>query len=122
MPAGAGATIINTSSVESSSPSPILLDYAATKAAINVFSKAVAQQVASKGIRVNVVAPGPVWTPLQAAGGQPAEVLTEFGAQTPLGRPGQPAELAASFVFLASPESSDVVGETLAVTGGMPTP
>ena len=117
-----GATIINTSSVESYSPSPILLDYASTKAAINAFSKALAQQVASKGIRVNVVAPGPIWTPLQVAGGQPAEALKEFGAQTPLGRPGQPAELAAPFVFLASPESSYVVGETLAVTGGMPTP
>ncbi len=118
----AGSTIINTTSVESYTPSPILVDYAATKAAINAFSKALAQQVASRGIRVNAVAPGPIWTPLQVAGGQPPEALSEFGAQTPLGRPGQPAELAAPFVFLASPESSYVIGETLAVTGGMPTP
>ena len=117
-----GSTIINTSSVEAYKPSPILLDYATTKAAINTFSKALAGQVASKGIRVNVVAPGPVWTPLQVSGGQPTENLAEFGAQTPLGRPGQPAELAPAYVFLASPESSYVVGETLTVTGGMPTP
>lgn len=117
-----GSAIINTSSVQAYQPSPILLDYATTKAAINTFSKALAQQVASKGIRVNVVAPGPVWTPLQVVGGQPVEKLAEFGGQTPLGRPGQPAELAAPYVFLASAESSYVVGETLAVTGGMPTP
>jgi NAD(P)-dependent dehydrogenase (short-subunit alcohol dehydrogenase family) len=118
----AGSSIINTSSVQAYSPSPNLVDYASTKAAINTFSKALAQQVGSRGIRVNVVAPGPVWTPLQAAGGQPSEKLPEFGAQTPLGRAGQPAELAAPYVFLASAESSYVVGETLSVTGGMPTP
>jgi NAD(P)-dependent dehydrogenase (short-subunit alcohol dehydrogenase family) len=117
-----GSTIINTASFEAYKPSPILLDYASTKGAINTFSKALAQQVASKGIRVNVVAPGPIWTPLQPAGGQPPEKLTEFGGQTPLGRPGQPAELAPAFVFLASAESSYVLGETLAVTGGYPTP
>jgi NAD(P)-dependent dehydrogenase (short-subunit alcohol dehydrogenase family) len=118
----AGGSIINTSSVEAYKPSPILLDYATTKASINAFSKALAQQVASKGIRVNVVAPGPVWTPLQVSGGQPTEKLSQFGAQTPLGRPGQPAELAPAYVFLASAESSYVSGETLSVTGGMPTP
>ena len=82
-----------------------------------------AEQVrtSAKGIRVNVVAPGPVWTPLQV-GGQPTEALPEFGAETPLGRPGQPAEVAPAYVFLASQESSFVSGETLAVTGGMPTP
>lgn len=117
-----GSSIINTSSVQAYSPSPILVDYAATKAAINTFSKALAQQVAAKGIRVNVVAPGPFWTPLQAAGGQPPEALAEFGAQTPLGRPGQPAELAAAYVHLASQESSYTTGSTLSVTGGMPTP
>jgi len=117
-----GSTIINTASVEAYKPSPILLDYATTKAAINTFSKALSQQVASKGIRVNVVAPGPVWTPLQVVGGQPTEKLAQFGAQTPLGRPGQPAELAPAYVFLASAESSYVTGETLTVTGGMPTP
>jgi len=118
----AGSTIINTASVEAYKPSPILLDYASTKAAINAFSKALAGQVASKGIRVNAVAPGPVWTPLQVVGGQPTEKLAQFGAQTPLGRPAQPAELAPAYVFLASPESSFVSGETLTVTGGMPTP
>ena len=117
-----GSSIINTSSVQSYSPSPSLVDYASTKAAINVFSKALAAQLAPQGIRVNVVAPGPIWTPLQVAGGQKPEALKDFGAQTPLGRPGQPAELAAAYVFLASPESSYVIGETLAVTGGMPTP
>jgi NAD(P)-dependent dehydrogenase (short-subunit alcohol dehydrogenase family) len=118
----AGGSIINTSSVQAYLPSPILLDYATTKSAINTFSKALAGQVASKGIRVNVVAPGPVWTPLQVVGGQPVEKLPEFGGQTPLGRAGQPAEVAPAYVFLASQESSYVTGQTLSVTGGMPTP
>jgi NAD(P)-dependent dehydrogenase (short-subunit alcohol dehydrogenase family) len=119
---GPGASVINTSSVQAYLPSPILVDYAATKSAINTFSKALAQQLAGKGIRVNVVAPGPVWTPLQVVGGQPMDKLEQFGSQTHLGRPGQPAELAAPYVFLASQESSYVIGETLTVTGGMPTP
>ena len=118
----AGSTIINLSSIQAYQPSEILLDYATTKAAINTFSKALAQQLAPRGIRVNVVAPGPVWTPLQTAGGQPPEKLSEFGAQTPFGRPAQPAELAPALVFLASAESSYVSGETLNVNGGMPTP
>lgn len=117
-----GSTIINTSSIQAYKPAPILLDYATTKAAINTFSKSLAQQVASKGIRVNVVAPGPVWTPLQVVGGQPVEALKEFGANTPLGRPGQPAEMAPAYVFLASPESSYISGETLNANGGTPTP
>jgi NAD(P)-dependent dehydrogenase (short-subunit alcohol dehydrogenase family) len=117
-----GAAIINTTSVQAYSPSPTLVDYASTKSAINTFTKALAQQVAGNGIRVNAVAPGPVWTPLQVVGGQLPDKLPEFGAYTPLGRPGQPAELAAAYVFLASQEASYVVGETLAVTGGMPTP
>ncbi|MDH6373991.1 NAD(P)-dependent dehydrogenase (short-subunit alcohol dehydrogenase family) [Paenibacillus sp. PastF-3] len=117
-----GSTIINTSSIQAYNPSPILLDYATTKAAINTFSKSLAQQVADKGIRVNVVAPGPVWTPLQVVGGQPEEVLKEFGANTPLGRPGQPAEMAPAYVFLASQESSYISGETLNANGGTPTP
>ncbi|WP_238326888.1 SDR family oxidoreductase [Paenibacillus graminis] len=117
-----GSTIINTSSIQAYEPSPILLDYATTKAAINTFSKSLAQQVAGKGIRVNVVAPGPVWTPLQVSGGQPTEVLKDFGAKTPLGRPGQPAEMAPAYVFLASQESSYISGETLNANGGMPTP
>lgn len=119
---GPGSTIINTSSIQAYAPSAILLDYASTKAQINAFSKALAAQVAPQGVRVNVVAPGPVWTPLQAAGGQPTEALAEFGAQSPIGRPAQPAELASSYVFLASAESGYVTGETLNVNGGMPTP
>lgn len=117
-----GSTIINTSSIQAYNPSPILLDYATTKAAINTFSKSLAQQVGSKGIRVNVVAPGPVWTPLQVVGGQPEDVLDEFGNSTPLGRPGQPVEMAPAYVFLASQESSYVSGETLNANGGTPTP
>ena len=118
----AGGSIITTSSVQAYDPSPQLLDYAATKAAINTFSKALAQQVAERGIRVNVVAPGPVWTPLQVSGGQPTEKLPTFGEQAPLGRAGQPAELAAAYVYLASAESSYTTGSTLSVTGGAPTP
>jgi NAD(P)-dependent dehydrogenase (short-subunit alcohol dehydrogenase family) len=117
-----GSSIISTSSIQAYQPSPTLVDYASTKATINTFSKALSQQLAPKGIRVNVVAPGPIWTPLQTAGGQPPEKLPEVGSQTPLGRWGQPAELAPAYVFLASPESSYVVGETLHVNGGMPTP
>jgi NAD(P)-dependent dehydrogenase (short-subunit alcohol dehydrogenase family) len=117
-----GSTIINTSSIQAYKPSEMLVDYAATKAAINTFSKALAGQLAPKGIRVNVVAPGPVWTPLQPAGGQPPEALPTVGEETPLGRWAQPAELAPAFVFLASGESSFVVGETLHVNGGIPTP
>nr|WP_294693505.1 SDR family oxidoreductase [uncultured Friedmanniella sp.] len=117
-----GSTIINTSSIQAYQPSENLLDYASTKAAINNFSKGLAQQLAPKGIRVNVVAPGPIWTPLQTAGGQPSEELPSFGESTPLGRPGQPAELAPAYVFLASPESSYVIGETLHVNGGTPSP
>jgi NAD(P)-dependent dehydrogenase (short-subunit alcohol dehydrogenase family) len=117
-----GSTIINTTSVQAYSPSPTLVDYASTKATINAFSKALAQQLAKRGIRVNAVAPGPIWTPLQVSGGQPTDALPDFGKQTPLGRAGQPAELAPAYVFLASGESSYVLGETLNVNGGMPTP
>ncbi|RNE62400.1 SDR family oxidoreductase [Cryobacterium tepidiphilum] len=118
----AGSSIINTTSIEAYQPSPILLDYATTKAAINAFTKGLAQQLAPRGIRVNGVAPGPIWTPLQVSGGQPKDALPEFGASTPLGRAGQPTELAPAYVFLASPESSYVLGETLNVNGGMPSP
>jgi hypothetical protein len=114
----AGATIINTASIQAYQPSPGLLDYAPTKAAIVAFTKGLAKQVASKGIRVNCVAPGPIWTPLQPSGGQPTEKIPEFGAKVPLGRPGQPAELAPIYVLLASQESSFVTGETYGVTGG----
>jgi len=117
-----GSTIINTTSIQAYSPSGILVDYASTKATINAFTKGLAEQLAPKGIRVNAVAPGPIWTPLQPTDGQPPEKLEEFGQQTPLGRMGQPAELAPAYVFLASAESSYVAGETLNVNGGMPTP
>lgn len=118
----AGSSIINTTSIQAYSPSDILVDYASTKATINTFTKALAQQLAPKGIRVNAVAPGPIWTVLQVTDGQPQEKIAEFGEQTPLGRMGQPAELAPAYVFLASAESSYVMGETLNVNGGMPTP
>ncbi|WP_341955851.1 SDR family oxidoreductase [Microbacterium sp. LWH13-1.2] len=118
----AGSAIINTTSIQAYSPSDILVDYASTKATINAFTKGLAQQLAPKGIRVNAVAPGPIWTPLQPSDGQPQEKLEEFGENTPLGRMGQPAELAPAYVFLASAESSYVAGETLNVNGGMPTP
>ena len=117
-----GSTIINTTSIQAYSPSDILVDYASTKATINAFTKALAQQLAPKGIRVNAVAPGPIWTPLQVTDGQPQDKIAVFGEDTPLGRMGQPAELAPAYVFLASAESSYVLGETLNVNGGMPTP
>ena len=117
-----GSAIINSTSIQAYEPSPTLVDYASTKAAINNFTKGLAQQLAPKGIRVNAVAPGPIWTPLQPSGGQPKEALPEFGKSTPLGRAGQPTELAPAYVFLASAEASYVVGETLNVNGGMPTP
>lgn len=113
----AGATIINTASVQAYDPSPGLLAYAATKGAIVTFSKALAKQAIQKGIRVNIVAPGPVWTPLIPAS-MPSGHTEQFGKNTPLQRPAQPAELAPAFVFLASQESSYIVGEVLGVTGG----
>ena len=118
----AGASIIITSSVQAFSPSDILFDYAQSKAANVAFAQSLAKQLAPRGIRVNAVAPGPIWTPLQPSGGQKSEDLPEFGQSTPLGRAGQPTELAPAYVFLASPESSYVVGATIPVTGGMPTP
>ena len=113
-----GATIINTTSIQAYQPSEFLLDYASTKAAIVAFTHALAKQVAEKGIRVNAVAPGPVWTPLQTSGGQPQDKIPELGTMVPLGRPGQPAELAPIYVLLASQESSYVTGEIYGVTGG----
>lgn len=114
----AGASIITTTSIQAYQPSPTLLDYAATKAAIANFTHGLAKQLAPKGIRVNGIAPGPIWTPLQPSGGQPDEAIPKFGEQTPLGRPGQPAELAPTYVFLASQESSYITGEIIGVTGG----
>jgi NAD(P)-dependent dehydrogenase (short-subunit alcohol dehydrogenase family) len=114
----AGGAIINTTSIQSYQPSPGLLDYAATKGAITAFTKGLAKQVVEKGIRVNAVAPGPIWTPLQPSHGQPQEKLVKFGQNTPMGRPGQPAELAPTYVFLASQESSYITAEVIGVTGG----
>lgn len=116
----AGSTIINTTSIQSYQPSPGLLDYASSKGAITTFTKGLAQMLAQKGIRVNAVAPGPVWTPLQPSRGQPPEKLEKFGEDTPLGRAGQPAELASTYVFLASQESSYITAEVIGVTGGKP--
>lgn len=112
-----GSSIITTSSIQAFNPSPQLIDYAMTKAAQVAFTKALAQQLGPRGIRVNAVAPGPIWTPLIPATSWPDKVPT-FGQDTPLGRAGQPAELAPAYVFLASPESSYVSGAVLPVTGG----
>lgn len=116
----AGASIINTSSIQARQPSPNLLDYAPTKAAILAFTEALAQQIATQGIRANVVAPGPFWTPLQPSGGQPQDKIEQFGSEVPMGRPGQPAEIAPLYVFLASNESSYSTGAVFAATGGVP--
>ncbi|MDV5353753.1 SDR family oxidoreductase [Kosakonia sp. SMBL-WEM22] len=113
-----GGSIITTSSIQAYQPSTHLLDYASTKAAILNYTRGLAKQVAEKGIRVNSVAPGPIWTALQISGGQPQEKLPEFGQQTPLKRAGQPAELAPVYVYLASQESSYVTAEVHGVTGG----
>jgi len=114
-----GGAIINTSSVQASAPSPELIDYATTKAGIVNFTRALASMTAKDGIRVNSVAPGPIWTPLIPAT-MPEDKVESFGTQTPLGRAGQPAELAPTYVFLASADSSYITGEVIAVTGGQP--
>jgi NAD(P)-dependent dehydrogenase (short-subunit alcohol dehydrogenase family) len=115
---GPGSAIINTSSVNAYDPSQYIIDYAATKGAIMIFTKGLAKQLASKGIRVNAVAPGPFWTPLQPSGGQFPDNLPYFGADTPLGRPGQPVELAPVYVLLASRESSYATGQVYGASGG----
>ncbi|MGV2900857.1 SDR family oxidoreductase [Microbacterium sp. AGC62] len=115
-----GASIIVTASVQAFNPSPGLIDYAMTKAAQVAFVKALAEEAGPKGIRVNAVAPGPIWTPLIPATGWDAERLATFGQDTPLGRAGQPAELASAYVYLASNESSYTSGSVIAVTGGKP--
>lgn len=117
-----GAAIINTSSIQAYDPSPQLVDYAQTKSCNVSFTKSLAKQLAKRGIRVNSVAPGPIWTPLQPSSGQLPDKLTEFGANTPFGRPGQPAELGPTYVLLASQETSFVTGEVYGITGGEPTP
>ena len=117
-----GSVIINTGSVNSYDPGKELLDYAATKGAILIFTKGLAKQLADRGIRVNMVAPGPIWTPLQVAGGQLPGKLGEFGQDTPLGRAGQPAELAPLFVMLASDEASFSTGTAVGAHGGKGSP
>jgi len=114
-----GSSIIGSSSVQSDQPSPELAPYAATKAAIASLCASLAQMLGEKGIRVNSVAPGPIWTPLIPAT-MPPEKVESFGTDTPLGRPGQPAELAPVYVLLASDEASYVSGARVAVTGGKP--
>jgi NAD(P)-dependent dehydrogenase (short-subunit alcohol dehydrogenase family) len=113
-----GSTIINTTSIQAYDPSPELAHYAATKGAIANFTKALAKELVEQGIRVNAVAPGPVWTPLIAMS-FPPEIVAKFGEDNPLGRPAQPAELAPAYVFLASDDAGFVVGEVIGVTGGM---
>ena len=114
----AGSAIINTSSPTAYDPPEKLLDYAATKAFEVAFTKSLAKQMASKGIRVNAVAPGPVWTPLQLAGGNSPEGRQKFGEDTPMKRPGQPAELATIYVTLASDEASYTTGHVYGAAGG----
>lgn len=113
-----GSVIINTSSEQAYDPYPNIVDYACTKAAIANFTKSMGKQLARRGIRVNAVAPGPVWTPLQVSGGQPTSKLPQFGATTPLGRAGQPVELAPVYVALAAGELSFATGQIWGDTGG----
>jgi len=112
-----GASVIVTASIQSFDPGPDLLDYAMTKAALVAFTRALAEEQAERGVRVNAVAPGPIWTPLIPATGW-EEKQRHFGENTPLGRPGQPAELAGAYVYLASEDASYVSGAVLPVTGG----
>jgi hypothetical protein len=114
-----GAAIVNTSSINAKNPNPTLLPYATTKGAIANFTAGLAQLVAKQGIRVNAVAPGPIWTPLIPST-MPEEAVKSFGKNTPLGRAGQPAELAPAYVLLASDEASYVTGALIPVTGGRP--
>ncbi|HEX4488521.1 MAG TPA: SDR family oxidoreductase [Terriglobales bacterium] len=113
-----GSAIICTASINAYDPDAQIIDYAATKGAIAIFVKGLAKQLATKGIRVNAVAPGPIWTPLQVTGGQPPDKLPEFGAKTPMGRAGQPAELAPLYVMLADNRASFTTGQIVGATGG----
>ncbi|HEX5809491.1 MAG TPA: SDR family oxidoreductase [Anaerolineales bacterium] len=114
-----GSAIINTTSIQAYQPSPTLLPYSSTKGAILTFTKGLSEEAIKNGIRVNAVAPGPIWTPLIPAT-FPGEKVSKFGKDTPMGRPGQPAELAPVFVFLASQDSTYITGECIGVTGGKP--
>jgi NAD(P)-dependent dehydrogenase (short-subunit alcohol dehydrogenase family) len=116
-----GGSIINTASIQAYEPTPTLLAYAATKGAIVTFTKALAKEAIKKGIRVNAVAPGPIWTPLIPST-MPEQKVEQFGKTTPTQRPGQPAELAPVYVFLASHDASYITGEVIGVTGGRPLP
>jgi NAD(P)-dependent dehydrogenase (short-subunit alcohol dehydrogenase family) len=113
-----GAAIINCTSETMYSGSPDLLDYSSTKGAITAFTRSLAQNLVKKGIRVNGVAPGPIWTPLNPFGGQPPEDVADFGKDTPMGRPGQPNEVAPAFLFLACEDSSYMTGQILHPDGG----
>ncbi|MBI4783508.1 MAG: SDR family oxidoreductase [Oscillatoriophycideae cyanobacterium NC_groundwater_1537_Pr4_S-0.65um_50_18] len=114
-----GASIINTTSIQGYDPSETLIDYAMTKSAIVSFTKSVSKQMIEQGVRVNAIAPGPFWTPLQPSGGQTQEKVEKFGSEVPLSRPGQPIEIAPVYVLLASQEGSYITGEVYGVTGGI---
>jgi NAD(P)-dependent dehydrogenase (short-subunit alcohol dehydrogenase family) len=114
----AGAAIVNCTSETMYKGAPILLDYSATKGAITAFTRSLAKNLVEQGIRVNAVAPGPIWTPLNPFGGQPPEKMAEFGKSTPMKRPGQPNEVAPSFLFLACEDSSYMTGQVLHPDGG----
>ena len=113
-----GAAIINCTSVTMYKGSPELLDYSSTKGAITAFTRSLSKNLVKQGIRVNAVAPGPIWTPLNPFGGQKPEDISEFGKDTPMGRPGQPNEVAPSFLFLACEDSSYMIGQVLHPDGG----
>ena len=113
-----GSVIIGTTSEQATDPSPEIYDYAMTKAATTSYIRSLAKQLAPKGIRVNGVAPGPIWTPLQVSGGATMDKLKQFGGATPLGRPGQPAELASIYVQLAANDASYATGQIYGATGG----
>jgi NAD(P)-dependent dehydrogenase (short-subunit alcohol dehydrogenase family) len=115
---GKGAAIINTTSETTYEGSKLLLDYSATKGAIVGFTRSLAKSLVTEGIRVNAVAPGPIWTPLNPFGGQPKEKIPEFGKDTPMGRPGQPNEVAPSFLFLACDDASYMTGQVMHPDGG----
>ncbi|WP_229658656.1 SDR family oxidoreductase [Tsuneonella deserti] len=113
-----GAAIVNCTSITMYKGAPILLDYSATKGAITAFTRSLSENLVKEGIRVNAVAPGPIWTPLNPFGGQPPEKMKDFGKDTPMGRPGQPNEVAPAFLFLACEDSSYMSGQVLHPNGG----